>query len=83
MMRAEDLDVAVNADGDFDFGLIRPMSESLMVAEGSRADLAIAAADCGEWVDACWTPVAEADIARRLALGRGEDAAIRYAPARF
>lgn len=44
MMRAEDLDAAVNADGDFDFGLIRPMPKSLMIAEGSRPDLAIAAA---------------------------------------
>lgn len=44
-MRAEDMDKVLNAEGSFDFNLIRPMPESLNICEGSDADAAVKAAE--------------------------------------
>lgn len=44
-MRAEDMDKVLNAEGNFDFNLIRPMPESLNICEGSDADAAVKAAE--------------------------------------
>lgn len=44
-MRAVDMDKVLNAEGSFDFNLIRPMPESLNICEGSDADAAVKAAE--------------------------------------
>lgn len=44
-MRAEDMDKVLNAEGNFDFNLIRPMPESLNIYEGSGAGAAVKAAE--------------------------------------